>query len=622
MSDILISAIEWLIQFVETVRYRDLYLDKDDDSVKILNSHRFDRTRWLVKVKGGWGPISQLHVTQPYEPWRVVLEDGKTMQCADNHQIMNLQQEKMLVKHMLSGDIVATENSYSKVDSVMKLSGKRSMYDLSVETAEHCYFTDGILSHNTVMTSVFITHYLIFNKDRNVMVLANVGRTMEELIDKIKVIMSNVPFFMKPGVIVNNIKSMKFDNGCRLFGMPTTKNAGIGFAVHLLYMDEFAHIHPNFIDFFWKSAYPTISSSKVSKVIITSTPNGTNKFYDIYTAALHGENDFHPIRIDWWQVPGRDEEWKQKEIRNLGSEEDFNQEYGNQFLSSSRLLLDSVTMQMMKNTSVKYVHQVIEALEDDGVEYSALTWHPKFKVNDIDGGKFVISIDLSEGVGRDYHVVNIFKLIVTPKVQIEKMDDFDDESDFFSLLQIGMFRLNRADVDVVANVTSTLIYEIFGEDNVAVVLEMNYDGKRFIDKLEKDDRFYDDMLVHTLHTENSKNVKPGIKIRNGNKKYFCSSTKRYVRTLRIILNEINTYNELSNFGVNDKGTYSSQIGNDDIASTCINLAAYFDSEQFTAQVEDYYDTLPNDAKQLIQSKLDTIGEDDGFDPQEGWGALE
>jgi hypothetical protein len=106
-------------------------------------------------------------------------------------------------------------------------------------------------------------------------------------------------------------------------------------------MDEFAHIHPNFIESFFRSTYPTVSSSKVSRIIITSTPNGMNKFYEIYQGALSGDNSFNPVRVDWWQVPGRDEEWKREEIANLGSEELFNQEYGNQFLSSTSLLLGS-----------------------------------------------------------------------------------------------------------------------------------------------------------------------------------------------------------------------------------------------------------------------------------------
>jgi hypothetical protein len=148
------------------------------------------------------------------------------------------------------------------------------------------------------------------------MILANIGDTSAELMDKIKTIMKKLPFFLKPGIEIYNVMTMKFDNGCRVMAKTTTKSSSIGFTVHFLYMDEFAHINPNFIGGFFKSVYPTIASSSISRIIITSTPNGQNKFYDIYTDALEGKNSFNPIRVDWWQVPGRDEEWKKREIRN------------------------------------------------------------------------------------------------------------------------------------------------------------------------------------------------------------------------------------------------------------------------------------------------------------------
>jgi hypothetical protein len=189
----------------------------------------------------------------------------------------------------------------------------------------------------SITSAVILVWYLLFNHDKNAMILANVGSTAEELMDKIKAIIKGLPFFLKPGIIVNNVMSMKFDNGCRAIAKTTTKTSAIGFTIHFLYMDEFAHIHPNFIESFFRSTYPTVSSSKVSRIIITSTPNGMNKFHDIYQGAVSGENSFNPVRVDWWQVPGRDEKWKNEEIANLGSEELFNQEYGNQFLSSSTL---------------------------------------------------------------------------------------------------------------------------------------------------------------------------------------------------------------------------------------------------------------------------------------------
>ncbi len=167
-------------------------------------------------------------------------------------------------------------------------------------------------SGKTITTGIFISWYLCFNFDRNVLIIANKLDTTVEIIDKIKTILENLPFFLKPGVLVNNQKNMKFDNGCRLLGQATTKSAAIGFTLHLVYMDEMAHVHPNFLDPFYRSVYPTIASSKISKMIITSTPNGMNKFYEIYHGAISGTNEFKALRVDWFDVPGRDEEWKER----------------------------------------------------------------------------------------------------------------------------------------------------------------------------------------------------------------------------------------------------------------------------------------------------------------------
>jgi hypothetical protein len=142
----------------------------------------------------------------------------------------------------------------------------------------------------SITSSIILVWYLLFNHDKNAMILANVGDTAEELMDKIKAIIKGLPFYMKPGMLVNNVMTMRFDNGCRVLAKTTTKTSGIGFTIHFLYMDEFAHINSNFIEAFFRSTYPTVSSSKVSRIIITSTPNGMNKFYEIYQGALTGEN--------------------------------------------------------------------------------------------------------------------------------------------------------------------------------------------------------------------------------------------------------------------------------------------------------------------------------------------
>jgi len=105
-----------------------------------------------------------------------------------------------------------------------------------------------------------------------------------------------------------------------------------------LLIDEAAFIPPEFMNDFWESVFPVISSSKKSKIFMLSTPNGVgNLFYNIYTEALNGNNGWHAERVDWWEVPGRDEKWRDMTAKALGSVEAFEQEYGNCVAGSSIL---------------------------------------------------------------------------------------------------------------------------------------------------------------------------------------------------------------------------------------------------------------------------------------------
>lgn len=468
----------------------------------------------------------------------------------------------------------------------------------------------------SITSAVILVWYLLFNHDKNAMILANVGSTAEELMDKIKAIIKGLPFFLKPGIIVNNVMSMKFDNGCRAIAKTTTKTSAIGFTIHFLYMDEFAHIHPNFIESFFRSTYPTVSSSKVSRIIITSTPNGMNKFHDIYQGAVMGENSFNPVRVDWWQVPGRDDEWKKQEIANLGSEELFNQEYGNQFLSSSTLLLGSNELKKIKSNETEYVWREIDVLDDSNINYENFRWHPKFcnGNGDIDftGKTFVISIDLAGGGKGDYTVLNVFKVVPLPRKIIESLDDFQDEADFFGLLQIGVYRDNEIQIEDFKKLVEILITKVFDRERIKILLEMNFKGELLLDKIINNDDIPQEIFLYTKHTESARVAKPGIKYNEKNKERYCELLRILTRGNRIILNEKTwTIPELFSFGLTGKGTYSSQSGHDDVAMTVVNLSALFDGNGFIDLISEIYDELDEDYKELIESKLEDTDQEGG-----------
>jgi hypothetical protein len=508
-------------------------------------------------------------------------------------------------------DVVYFADRYCKVmtdDGIQKINLRDYQVQIldQYQTHRKNIFVSPRQSGKTITSSIFLLWYLLFNFEKNAMIMANIGDTAAELMDKIKVIMKGLPFFLKPGLIVYNVMTMKFDNGCRIMAKTTTKTSSIGYTIHMLYMDEFAHINPNFINQFFKSVYPTISSSQIARVIITSTPNGMNKFWELYKGAIEGENEFNPIRVEWWQIPNRDEEWKRKEIAALGSEEDFNQEYGCQFLSSSRLLLDSYTLKRLKNSEEQFIFHELSPFENSPIDYSNLIWHPKFDPTSIfekDGQRFYVSIDTASGGGGDYSVANIFKVAPMPTNVIKNKKFFEDESDFFCLLQVGIFRSNVVEIDEFKVLLEILIGEVLGVDNTRIVLELNYKGEILMDKLLDCEEFFDEMFVYTKHSEASSRLKPGIKLTVKNKEKFCYDLKINTRSSKIIPCSKNGIHELANFGINPNGSFSSQIGKDDEAMTLVNINCVFDTGDFQETVSDLYDIIPEKFRKLMEERL-------------------
>lgn len=81
--------------------------------------------------------------------------------------------------------------------------------------------------------------------------------------------------------------------------------------------DEFAHVDPSVASEFWTSISPTLSTG--GKAIIASTPNGDMNLYaTLARGAKAGTNGFAYVHIGWDEPPGRDEEFKRKEIAKIG----------------------------------------------------------------------------------------------------------------------------------------------------------------------------------------------------------------------------------------------------------------------------------------------------------------
>ena len=208
----------------------------------------------------------------------------------------------------------------------------------------------------TVMNALYILHYCIFNVDKNILISANLRASTIEVVDKIKSIYINLPFWLKPGIKNWNQSSVIFDTGSKIKTSARSKTPAIGFEIDVLFIEEFAHTPSNIIEHFYRCVKDT------SKIVIGSTPNGMNLFYHLYVDATSGKNDFFPIRMDYTLITSRDEKWREQTIKEIGGIEAFEQEYELKFISENGL---NGRLKTIEN-KIDQLSENIEVINDNG----------------------------------------------------------------------------------------------------------------------------------------------------------------------------------------------------------------------------------------------------------------
>jgi hypothetical protein len=461
----------------------------------------------------------------------------------------------------------------------------------------------------TVTASIFNAWYLTFNTDKNTLLLANKSDSTKEIIDKAKTVVENLPYFMKPGIIKYDVMNVRCDNGCRLIGQSTTAKSGIGFTIHNLYLDEFAHIHPSIAESFYENVYPTLSASNVSRITITSTPNGFNKFYQIYAGAERGDNVYNAQRIDWWEHPDRDDAWYERELGNLGSIEAFNKQYGNEFVSSSNLLLDPISIKKMRKRAKKYIHHEFDEFDYISIDVKGfLEWDANFDIDECRNPEkfWLFSVDIAEGNGGDASVINIFELQPMNMKELEAVNNAGAMYDFFKFKQVARFRSNEHVIEDFAKVLYTLSVDIFYNENVKMIVEYNTYGTVLFQYLktvfpQKND-FDDEMIVRFKHRHDARTLKPGIKLKSDNKAIFCQNFSKLYGDNRIDITDEETVIEASLFGTLRNGSYGAQMGHDDVIMTAITATEFFNTTDYADFVEEALDFIDLE----IHNKMESI----------------
>ena len=131
---------------------------------------------------------------------------------------------------------------------------------------------------------------LLFYKDINVGVAAQIKSMAKEFLLKVKNIFIHLPIWLTPGVKTWNELSISFENGMRMMADTASANSFRGFTMSIVVTDESAYITGKengttrfkaYID----SILPSQSSLAFKKNLFLSTANGMNDFYTLYKGA-------------------------------------------------------------------------------------------------------------------------------------------------------------------------------------------------------------------------------------------------------------------------------------------------------------------------------------------------
>lgn len=90
----------------------------------------------------------------------------------------------------------------------------------------------------TVSSMIFILHFILFNQDKNIAILANKAATSSKILRDIKAVYELLPKWLQQGVKVWNAGSIRLENGCSIFASSTSSNSIRGESINILFIDE------------------------------------------------------------------------------------------------------------------------------------------------------------------------------------------------------------------------------------------------------------------------------------------------------------------------------------------------------------------------------------------------
>ena len=415
-------------------------------------------------------------------------------------------------------------------------------------------------SGKSISSVVYLLWYALFNPEKTIAILANKGATAREMLARVTLALENLPWFLQPGCRALNKGSIEFSNNSRIIAAATSGSSIRGMSVNLLFLDEFAFVER--AGEFYTSTYPVVSSGVDTKVIITSTANGIgNTYHKIWEGANQNTNEYKAFRVDWWDVPGRDEKWKEETINNT-SQLQFDQEFGNTFFGTGDTLISS---EKLLNLRALQPSEILEG--------GSLLVYRRPEV----GHNYIMCVDVSKGRGQDYSTFNLIDISERP------------------FRQVAVYRNNT----ISPLLFPDIIYKYANLYNTAyVIIESNDQGAVVCNGL------YYDLEYEEVHiTSSIKASGIGVEMTRRTKRLGCSGFKDLMETDKLEIVDENTILEISTFVVKGKSYEASEGNHDDLVMNLV-MFGFFTTSPFFQEMTDI-----NIKKMLYEQRVAEIEAD-------------
>ena len=407
----------------------------------------------------------------------------------------------------------------------------------------------------------YLLHYILFNDNVNVGILANKASTSRDLLARLATAYENLPKWIQQGVVVWNKGNIELENGSKILAASTSASAVRGMSFNIIFLDEFAFVPNHIAESFFASVYPTITSGTKTKVIIISTPQGMNHYYKMWMDAVNGRNGYTYHEVHWSQVPGRDAAWKEQTIKNTSLRQ-FTQEFECEFLGSVDTLISAAKLKALVFEEPITRNKGLDVYEN-----------PK------DNSEYLMTVDVSRGIGGDYSAFIVYDITTVPYRIVAK------------------YRNNEIKPMLFPSVINDVAR---GYNNAWVLCEVNDIGDQVASILNFDLE-YPNVLMCAMRGRagqivgqgfSGNKTQLGVKMSVTVKKVGCANLKQIIEDDKLIFNDYDIINELTTF-IQKKQSFEADDGFHDDLVMCMVIFAWLVQQDYFKEMTD------NDIRQRI-----------------------